>query len=226
MIATRRSILAGLGVTIAWPGLAAARPADAKRLENRRELWANYARRTENMVARLVSTRETSLLDEPLVSTGQLAFIAPDTLALRDDGLTGSSTLIEGDRIAVVSNQDKAGAGRYIDTEQFVAAAWLADRLKRMFRADKPEALTDNARVNVPRGKGYRLELMPPKGSPVRAELRSVTVHLDPVAGAVTKIVIAEARGDRLTLGLSDHRQNVEPGDLDAIFSPIRATLP
>ncbi len=190
-------------------------------MENRTELWANYAKRTQNVIARLVTTRETSLLDEPLVTTGQCFFKTPSTLLLRDDPVTGSSTLIDDGNVAVTSNHADA-RGTFIDPTRHVAATWLADRLIRMFAPAQPSALVDGARINVPRGKGYRIEIMPPSGSAIRSALRSVTVYLDPVAGAVTQIIVAEAQGDRLRLQLSDHRQNVDAGDIDPVIEQAR----
>jgi hypothetical protein len=108
---SRREIIAGLGTALFVPLAHAeeARPTGAagKLLQNRTELWANYAKRTKNLMARLTTTRETSLLDEPLVVTGALVFESPRTLVLRDDGLTGSTTFIDPDRVVVAPNQSE-----------------------------------------------------------------------------------------------------------------------
>ena len=63
---------------------------------------------------------------------------------------------------------------------------------------------------------------MPARGSVVRKTFRSVTVHLDPVVGTVTQILIAQTEGDRLRLQLSDHRQNVDQADVEAVLSTVR----
>ena len=60
------------------------------------------------------------------------------------------------------------------------AARWLGDRMLGLFRPGDADALLADARVNVPRGKGYRIELLPPRGSAARQVIRSITVHLDP----------------------------------------------
>ena len=64
---------------------------------------------------------------------------------------------------------------------------------------------------------------MPPIGSTTRRQLRSVSIHLDPVVGTITQIVIAEAQGDRMVLGLSDHRQNLPDADIDAFVRQLDA---
>ncbi len=223
MTLLRRELLVGAATLLATP-LARAAPsaAQAKLLENRTELWANYAKRTKNLMARLVTTRETSLLDEPLVVTGTLVFVEPSTLVLRDDGLTGSTTLIDAERVAAVPNQTELPRGPALDPDKVPAARWLGDRLLALFAPGEPEALVADARVNVPKGKGYRIELLPPRGSAARQVIRSVTIHLDPVAGAVTQVLVAEAQGDRLRLEISDHRQNVDEADVERVVRAAR----
>jgi hypothetical protein len=91
-----------------------------------------------------------------------------------------------------------------------------------LFIPGEPDALLADARVNVPKGKGYRIELLPPRGSPARQVIRSITIHLDPVAGAVTQVLLAEAQGDRLLLQITDHRQNVDDADVDRLIRTAR----
>jgi hypothetical protein len=206
---------AGLCPTIVW---AAPTELEQKRLQNRIELWHNYAARTKTLLARVTTTRETSLLDAPLVVTGSLAFSAPSTLVLRDDGLGGSTTRIEGDEFSLHLNRSETR--RQELGRPHAAASWVANRLLRMFAPGSEEDLVAGARTHVPRGRGYRIELMPPRGSTIRKLVRSITMTLDPVAGAVTEIVIAEAQGDRVRLRITDHRQNVPAEDVAAIVDP------
>ncbi len=199
---------------------------DQRLLQNRLELWSNYARRTKNVMARLVTTRETSLLDEPLVTQGSMVFDAPTTLLMRDDGLTGSSSLIEGETITVVPNQTTLASPPEIEPAMREAQRWLADLLVRLFAPPPKEeggerSLIEGLRVDVPR-RSFRMELMPARGSVVRKTFRSVTVHLDPVVGTVTQVLIAQTQGDRVRLQLSDHRQNVDQADVDAVLDTVR----
>lgn len=221
MIASRRSLLVGLGAALCTRTAWADELTD-KRLQNRLELWANYAKRTRNLVARVTTTRETSLLREPLVVTGQIIFKVPSTFVVRDDGLNGSTTIVDGDELSILANQPVAGmpARPSIDRSENVAAAWLADRMRAAFAPGDGAALIADARTDVPK-RGYRLDILPPRNSQIRRAIRSVTLHLDPVAGAVTEILVAEAQGDRVRLQIADHRQNLPDEDLDALLAEV-----
>jgi hypothetical protein len=213
------------GSSLWWPRVASSAPSEAspeeRKLANRLELWSTYAKRTHNVMARLSTRRETSLLAEPLETTGTLLFRAPSLLVLRDDGRQGSTTIIDGDQIRIVLN----GAGRAdpaaVVADHRPAARWLAQRLLHMFAPGDGGALVEGSRTHVPKGHGHRLELMPPIGSTARRQVRSVSIQLDPVVGAITRIVIAEAQGDRVVLGLSDHRQNLPGDDIDAFLRQL-----
>jgi hypothetical protein len=212
-------IVTGIGLCPTW-ARAAPSELEEKRLQNRLELWHNYAARTRNLLARVTTTRTTSLLDAPLVVTGTLAFSAPATLVLRDDGLGGSTTRIDGQDLRLTLNRADAGRDSLGGQRSPPAASWVADRLVRMFAPGAEQDLVMGARTHVPHGRGYRLELMPPRGSLIRKTVRSMTVTLDPVAGAVVEIAIAEAQGDRVHLRLTDHRQNVSDEDIEALVEP------
>lgn len=217
----RRALLIGSAGAFA-SGIAVAAPAvSERRLSNRLELWHEYAKRTENLLARVSTERETSLLEEPIVATGSLLFLAPGTLILRDDSIDGSTTVIDATGTKILANREGLPPGPSTPVGTEPAADWLAARLVRLFAPSEPEALTEDCRTVVPKGRGYRLDLLPPRGSAIRRVLRSVTITMDPAAGAITRIVIAEAQGDRVTLGLSDHRQNLEAQDLEAVTGPL-----
>jgi hypothetical protein len=234
----RRTLLLGapalvgtalVGASRSWLRAAPAAPGEPtpeeRKLANRLELWSSYAKRTQNLMARLSTRRETSLLAEPLEATGMLLFRAPSLLVLRDDGRQGSTTIVDGDQIRIVLNG--SGSGRddpaAVVADHRPAAQWLARRLLHMFAPGDGTALLEGSRTHVPRGQGHRLELMPPIGSTTRRQLRSVSMQLDPVVGTVTRIVIAEAQGDRVILGLSDHRQNLPSEDIDAFLRQLDA---
>ncbi len=224
---SRRGIVAGGLAFAVSPSVHAA--SDAKLLQNRLELWANYARRTQNVMARLMTTRETSLLDEPLVTTGALVFKAPGILVLRDDGLTGSSTLVDGESVWVIPNQTTLARPPAVDSTQREAERWLSTMLLRLFAPPPKEeagerALIEGVRVNVVR-RSFRLELLPERGSVVRKTFRSLTVHLDPVVGAVTQLIVAQTQGDQIQLQITDHRQNVDVADVEAVIETVRDRL-
>ncbi len=218
----RRCLLLALPALTLAPHVARAGPsAQERKLANRLELWSSYSRRTRNLMARLSTRRETSLLEEPLQTTGTLVFREPATLVLRDDGRQGSTTLVEDDDIRIFLNGTKRDDPAATRPGSRPAARWLARRLLRLFAPGEGDDLLEDARTNVPKGRGYRLELMPPRGSAARRQVRALSLQLDPVTGAVIKLTIAEAQGDRITMGLSDHRQNLPPEDMAAFFKQL-----
>ncbi|MCH9684921.1 MAG: hypothetical protein K0V04_26025 [Deltaproteobacteria bacterium] len=218
----RRTWLWGLPALGLSPLLARAEPSTAQRkLANRIELWSNYARRSRNLMARVSTRRETSLLEEPLLSTGTLVFREPGLVVLRDDGRQGSTTLIDGDAIRVFLNGEGRTGPSTIVADTRPAARWMAQRLVAAFAPGDGTALVEDCRASVPKGRGYRLELLPPRGSATRRQIRSLTLHLDPVAGSITQLSIAETQGDRVVIALSDHRQDLPDEDIDAFIEQL-----
>jgi hypothetical protein len=183
---------------------------EQRRLSARLELWATFARKSSTLLARYTSTRTSPLLHEPLVGSGSLAFVAPNTLVLRDDGVTGSTTRIQPGRLAIEPNDPSLPRRTMPQRSESPALRWLADHLVACFAPGDGSALTADARVEVPSGRTPRLTLMPPRDSAARALIRSVTLTLDPVGGAVIRIGIAESDGGSFELGIADHRQGVE----------------
>lgn len=217
---TRRDLLAGLSLAglaltpldvLAGPGK---KSVDQRRLANRLELWSTFSQRNQTLVARYHSTRWSSLLESPLEVDGQLLFIAPDLLVLRDSGFSGAVTRIEGSKVSVRSTQSGASdtsGERSVDTgsEPFPGLAWCADRMLRIFAPGPSDELITDARHEVPRGRTPRLTLRPPREHLARLEIRDLTVSFDPVGGAPLRIEIAQSQGDRHRLDFADHRQGL-----------------
>lgn len=235
MTTTRREWLAGSivviggGLLLVRRGLAApAEPVEpspeARRLAARLELHRSYAKRTTNLLARYTSERVSSLLQAPLVNSGQLAFVTPDRLVLRDDGATGSTTTIGPAQLEVRPNDPSLPRRSVVDASGSPPPAlrWLADHLLACF-APPPAAgdpLIADARSEAPKGALPRLVILPRRGSALRAVLRSVTITLDPVGGAIQRIVIAEADGGEFRLSLVEPQQNVEADALARVLDP------
>lgn len=220
---TRRHWLFGMttwGLSSSWT------PAHAdteRKLQNRLELWANFSGRTQNLRAHTRIRRESALLERPLAVTGTLFFRAPGELLLRDDDAAGTSTWIEAGTLRLVPHRSAAVAPDFGQGHD-PAAEWLIEHVVGLFAPPPSGPLGfPRARVLVPPGAGYRFELAPLRGSLARRVVRTMTVHLEPVAGAVTRIVLAEAQGDRLTIDLSDHRQNLDPADIAGPFEELRS---
>ncbi len=209
----RRTVvrLAALTLLCASRTVRAAPTRAERRLNNRLELWHQFAERNSNLRARYQLTRHTSILQHPLVATGTLVFVAPDRLVFFDDSDAGAKTQISGGKLSLTPRNTALAPGH---PEVGAAGIWLAARLVTLFAPGTPQGLIVDADVSIPRGAGMRLALNPPKDSPVRRDLRSMQIRFDPVTGAVVYIEVEEARGDRLIIGLSDHRQNVDPSTL------------
>jgi hypothetical protein len=62
------------------------------------------------------------------------------------------------------------------------------------------------------------LSLMPPRDSVARTLIRSMTLTLDQVGGAVLRIEVAESDGSSFVLKISDHRQAVEAAMLTRVL--------
>ena len=226
MSCSRRTLLQGIAASVAFAGsnrLAAAAPSKAsveqRRLANRLELWATFSQRNQSLVARYHSTRWSSLLESPLEVDGQLLFLAPDLLVLRDAGFSGSVTRIDGSRVSVRSTQsgsDDASRQRRIDTtgRSHPGLAWAADRLLRLFAPGPSDRVIEDARHEVPRGRTPRLTLRPPREHLGRLEVRDLTVSFDPVGGAPLRIEIAQSQGDRHRLDFADHRQGMSEDEV------------
>lgn len=216
---SRRGLLglgcaAGLSLAV---GSSLAAPAGDKRLSNRLELWSTFARGSTNLLAHYTSTRTSPLLREALVGSGELAFIAPGTLVLRDGDATGSTTRID-PRTIEVSPNDPSLPQRALPTRANAPALrWLAARLVACFAPGDGSALTSDARVEVPRGRARKLQLLPPRDSAARSVIRSLTLTLEQVGGAVVNIQIDESDGSSFVLALADHRQRVE----DALITRV-----
>ncbi len=218
-------VIASSGVLVLGLGRAAppAEPVDPqqRRLSNRLELWSSFARQTENLTARYTAERSSSLLLDKLVSSGQLAFVAKDErLIMRDDGATGSTTRISRQALELTPNDPSLPRRPLVPPGSVTPPAlrWLADHLLACFVPGDGQALIADARTEAPRGQLPRLTIMPLRESAVRALIRSVTLTLDPVGGAIQRIVIAEADGGQYDLRLVDHRQNVEPDELARVL--------
>jgi hypothetical protein len=220
---SRRATLLGaaaLGLVGSWFGgswvVRAAPPnpdasdPEARRLANRLELWAAFARKSSNLLARYSSIRTSPLLREELVGAGSLAFVEPATLVLRDDAATGSTTRIEAGTASIIPNDPSLPRRSSVPRNEAPALRWLADHLVASFAPGDGSALLADARVEVPRGRTPRLSLLPPRDSAARTLIRSLTLTLDQVGGAVVRLEIAESDGGTFVLRVSDHRQAVD----------------
>ena len=178
-------LVGAVAATSMCPQIATAASSRAqRRLQNRVDLWHGYAQRTANLRARYQLTRHTSIMQHPLVATGTLVFVAPEQLVFYDDSEAGSRTEIQGQQMWMTPRSDKlTGAAPREATD---AARWLSDRFHKLFAPTTPEDFLADASISIPRGSGMRLTFLPPEGSPVRRELRTLQVRFDPVSGLLS----------------------------------------
>ncbi len=220
----RRSLLSTSGALLAalasasWPrrGEAAPPSVQAQRLANRLELWHTYARRNQALIARYHVTRWSSLMREPLVGDGTLGAREGERLVFVDDGFSGARTDIEKGRASYAARGDEGV--REFPRGRRPSLDWLADRLSRIFGDGEGEGLIAAARVEVPKGRRPQLEIRPPREHPAALDLRGLVLTLDPMGGAVVRLEITEAQGDRVRYDFSDHRQSVDARELEALF--------
>jgi len=215
--------LASLGGMALLPRPALAR----ERVIGRRlELWRSYAATTQNLVASLTTTRDSSLYADGKSRRipGTLVFVAPDRLLLHDEDPEGSTTLIDGPRASILANGE--GAQSVPELRPNPALRWLGSLLVGAFAPppadpEAPTAFELDARLSRPRGAGIRLTVAPPQGSPVRRVIRTVTISLAPTSGAIDRIELIESAGDRLLLELSGLQKNLEAGPLAEVLRAI-----
>jgi hypothetical protein len=188
-----------IGQTSAAPAEAA--PAEApvlpRAVARRLTLWQRPA--PPAFTARYTLTRHTSLLWEPRVVHGTLAFTA-GSLELRDDEPTGATTRMRADRCEISANDTTLPPGPAVQVTP--AVTWLRDRLFALFAARDRDQLLKDTRVSVPRGPGQQLDLSPQRSHPAHQVIDRLRERLDPDTGALQGLELVLTCGDRVTLTL------------------------
>ncbi len=183
----------------------------ARAMTNRVKLWQQPGTGA-GLTARYRMHRRSSLLFEPLSTTGTLTFTAPATLELRDDDPTGVTTLVTGGAIQISANDPALPGGQAL-ADGAPARRWLRDHLLALLAARDVEALRAEARLRPLYGYGYRnaFEVSPAPGHPARAAIHDLAVQLDPTTGEPIRLVLTETGGDVVTLTLSEHTRTPAP---------------
>jgi hypothetical protein len=224
---SRRGLLVGASaqaISAALVGSAAA--AAGRPIDRRIALWRSFAEKSQRLVAATVTTRLSSLYadDKPRVSRGALLFAAPDRLVLRDEDPAGATTTIFGDSYEIAANDPRAARGP-APSRRSPALRWLARHLIAAFAPGDGEALLEEARLALPRGAGIALVVLPLVDSPVRRLVRSMTITLDSLGGAVRRIEVLETQGDRWIVELSAHQQGIEEAAMAALFEAAKGPV-
>ncbi len=165
--------------------------------------WQEAALGTVRIRARFRQERRTTLLLEPLVSTGQIDIHPPERFALRVEEPEPWSLLLDagGARSGPPEHEEA------LDPALAAAPALrtFAELLRgRPSKADFKISLVPDAPATL------RLQ---PRGDELADAIAQVRVELDPVRAVPTRIVIVEPGGDRTELRLSDVELERAAGD-------------
>jgi Outer membrane lipoprotein carrier protein LolA-like len=137
-------------------------------------------------------TRHSSLLKEPLVTTGELRFSPPDTLERRVDAPFPERYRVEGDRMTI--ERPGAGAPRTLSLTSQPLLANLVDTVRAMLRGDLP-ALARLYRIELAGDRDdWALTLLP--SDPAMVEFVS-SVHVTGHRGMLARMEVVEPNGDR-----------------------------
>jgi Outer membrane lipoprotein carrier protein LolA-like len=143
-------------------------------------------------VIEFTETRHSSMLKEPLVTTGELRFKPPSTLERRVRTPFAERYLIEGDRVTI--ERPGSGAPRTLSLGSQPLLANLVETIRALLRGDL-QTLTRLYRVKL-RGEpgNWALTLLP--SDPAMVEFVA-SVHFKGRAAALTEMEVVEPNGDR-----------------------------
>jgi hypothetical protein len=165
------------------------------------QLMASLAAQPDSVIE-FTETRHSSLLKEPLVTTGELRFKRPDTLERRVKTPFAERYLIEGDRLTI--ERSGAGAPRTLSLGSQPLLANLVETIRALLRGDL-QTLTRLYRVEL-RGTpdDWALTLLP--SDPAMVEFVA-SVHVRGRAAALTEMEVVEPNGDRTVTHFAHARE-------------------
>ncbi|MGB8436706.1 MAG: LolA-related protein [Burkholderiales bacterium] len=166
-------------------GVTAAAPFTAE------QLMASLAAQPDSVVA-FTETRHSSMLKEPLVTTGELRFKPPSTLERQVTTPYAERYLVEGDRVTI--ERPGTGAPRTLSLASQPLLANLVETIRALLRGDL-QTLKRLYRVEL-RGEpdNWAFTLLP--SDPAMVEFVA-SVHVKGRAAALTEMEVVEPNGDR-----------------------------
>jgi len=177
-----------------------------------------------SLEARFEQSRTTTLLSQPLVSTGTLRFVRPDKLAWVVDQPGRSTMVVAGSKVGmsypdlgVYEQMDLAGDP---DAERLVRSmmVWLAGDLEQVSR-DYGVAWAA-APTGAPAGV-LHLATLTPKDATMAALVSSLDLSLGGDPMRVLAVTMHEPDGDRVDITMHDVRLDPElPDDAFSIAGP------
>lgn len=182
----RRLILVGLAAVL----LAGALPAVAAEPWGLEDLFARFAA-IGNSNARFVETREVSLLNAPLESSGTLTYRRPDFLEKRTLQPQAESLRLEGDRLTLTQAD---GASRTLSVSSMPEIQTYVESIRATLRGDVPTIMRFYEVALEGTAQDWRMQLTP------RADEARAAVQRIVIAGreaVIRRIEILQADGDR-----------------------------
>jgi len=154
-----------------------------------------------SFTARVHQTKKLALLEEPLESSGRLAFERPDRIAWRIDEPTPMRVIVDGDRVSIPG----------LATDEEVAAAIgpaaLVRRLGALFTGNVAE-LADAFDVTATCREDAAAVTLSPLTAELAVTVSSLTLELSGPELFVRGIRMTNGVGDSLELRLQDFERN------------------
>lgn len=182
----RRLIAAGLAVMLS----AGAVPAMAAEPWGLEDLFARFAA-VGSSTARFVETREVSLLNAPMESSGTLTYRRPDFLEKRTLQPQAESLRLDGDRLTLTRAD---GASRTLSVSSMPEIQSYVESIRATLRGDVPTIMRFYEVALDGTEQDWRMQLVP------RADEARATVRRIVIAGreaAIRRIEVQQADGDR-----------------------------
>lgn len=182
----RRLVAAGLAVMLS----AGAVPAMAAEPWGLEDLFARFAA-VGSSNARFVETREVSLLNAPMESSGTLTYRRPDFLEKRTLQPQAESLRLDGDRLTLTRAD---GASRTLSVSSMPEIQSYVESIRATLRGDVPTIMRFYEVALDGTEQDWRMQLVP------RADEARATVQRIVIAGreaAIRQIEVQQADGDR-----------------------------
>ncbi len=182
----RRLISVGLAAVL----LAGALPAVAAEPWGLEDLFARFAA-VGSSNARFVETREVSLLNAPLESSGTLTYRRPDFLEKRTLQPQAESLRLEADRLSLTQAD---GASRTLSVSSMPEIQTYVESIRATLRGDVPTIMRFYEVALEGTAQDWRMQLTP------RADEARAAVQRIVIAGreaVIRRIEILQADGDR-----------------------------
>lgn len=175
---------------------------------------AEAQRDTRTIEADFVQVKHLDLLEEPMVSSGRLAFKQPDRVRLDVKSPDPATIIIDGPNVSVpgLSQQQQKAMGT-------APIGAMFGQLARIFRGDIEGLRKDFDVTAEPDGTGVRVRLTPRREDWKKA-FRSIDLRFSDGLTHVETLRLEDELGDDLEITLHNVRRNRDLSD--ALFRPSK----